>query len=866
MAQAGGSVWVGRFGWIAVAIVAGIGAWWFAAIPLAPSVAAPAEYAESAPAPATAIVEPTPVPFVAAEADPARVALEATPTTTNEPTSPSGVRVRVVDVDATPLEGALVWWNDGPARAGIDEVGRAAARAEGRSATTDAKGLVVLAIPVSRDRVWRVYASNDDAVGWTTIGGATLGSDEEQRIQLVAAPPIRVSVRTHDGAPASGIAVVAGVWPEPWQTAAEAYRNIADSSADVGVTDDDGWLTIRHPQLLRTLPGYRSRSPGTAPSIHLTTRILGLETDRFVLDIDDAAMPRLWTLAPTGTVEFVVAGERPTALDRFEVGRVAELGPRAWAFHLGSWSAPESSRTTPIVITAGLGIRLAVAASLGVTRFDVTAAGPTVAHERIRVVLQAMPEACALVGRVSSDAREPLAFGQVLVELQSADGRRSTLRGRGDETVGVGGFRITIGAGERGATKVGGTVRFVDGGMTVAEASLPGIVLPREGALDLGELHVRPTPVLAAGTVRIGGVAATEGSVSVALDPADTQPGRAVARAKLDRDGHFVLRGRTDAATLWLRTNVIGASRGAPLEVRTGSTNLRLDLQPSTDLDVVLVLPAPRTPLHPSAQPFISFVTTGSSGAPRIAREFVHDPIANDTTTSRSLVRDIDPATDRVRVHLPGASHPVLDELLDLGQLETTGGLRRLRLDLRGRLHATQLRIVGAPSEDPVVATAKLRVGTNSSSYERPFLGATTSLLVPTEGIDVEVTDIFGRQVVRLPGLRADVDVTLADVGARGIGLTFSQADALPATVRVEVTTSAADGAVLRRSMLARRGPHRVPLPSGERCRLTFAMHAFGRSIELPAAEQWVEIDQTSMEVVVPPAQWQEAHAEALRR
>ncbi len=506
--------------------------------------------------------------------------------------------VTVVATDGVPKSEATVWFEFAPTPDKVAALGAsrtterwlplwqgdlderiANARAKQRTATTDADGRATFAVPVllhPHTLDVRVYAKHGDALGLAIVAKEALAAGRPCVIAIVEPSPITVVVHDADGRPADGVDLAAVA--KPTDEAMDFWRSsLADRFVPLGRTDANGRRTIRHPQLIRWVPGFLA-PVGQEPSrfITIVPRLLGVADLRWTIDVEaDADVLQRVVLPPTGSVEIVLEPAVSEGLQRITVG---ELLPRSVRAFEEAEELIVPAGETAVVTRVGLGAVLRADAYVGRREFEATALGPATAHERTRIVVPQRPRnpsAAFLWGRVVESDGTPAKFDHVELEVTRDDGARWSGFGvchRRD-----GNFLVHFFAGPVGTSFTGGRLRLFAGGHAHAEATIGAFTFERERRQDLDTVQAELLPVLVDGVVTLDGVPAADAVIRVVATDGTT-PSPSLASARTDAAGRFVARGRSDAARFAIHASVGRHATSAPVAFAAGARDVTVAL------------------------------------------------------------------------------------------------------------------------------------------------------------------------------------------------------------------------------------------------------------------------------------------------
>jgi hypothetical protein len=506
--------------------------------------------------------------------------------------------VTVVATDGVPKSGATVWFEFAPTPDKVAALGAsrtterwlplwqgdlddriAQARTKQRTATTDADGRATFAVPVFRyqhTRDVRVYAKHGDALGLAIVAKDALAAGRPCVIAIVEPSPITVVVHDADGRPADGVDLAAVA--EPTDETIDFWRSsLADRFVPLGRTDANGRRTIRHPQLIRWVPGFLAPA-GQEPSrfVAIVPRLLGVADLRWTIDVEaDADTLQQVVLPPTGSVEVVLESAVHDRVHQLTVGELLPNSVRAFE-EAEELTVPAGE--TAVVTRVGLGAVLHVHGSARRGEFEATALGPATAHERTRIVVPQRPRYPTLAflrGRVFEADGTPAKFDHVEIEVTRDDGARWSGFGvchRRD-----GNFLVRFFAGPVGTSFTGGRLRLFAGGHAHAEATIGAFTFERERGQVLDTVQAELLPVLVDGVVTLDGVPAADAVIRVVATDGTT-PSPTLASARTDAAGRFVARGRSDAAQFAIHASVGRHATSAPVAFAAGARDVTVAL------------------------------------------------------------------------------------------------------------------------------------------------------------------------------------------------------------------------------------------------------------------------------------------------
>ncbi|MCZ6597243.1 MAG: hypothetical protein O7B99_06380 [Planctomycetota bacterium] len=624
-------------------------------------------------------------------------------------------------------------------------------RVYGRRFRADDEGR--LFVPRGTD-VALVAGSKGDLWGMTQLD---TGMDEPIRLELGADPSVEVHVVDTLGNPVAGVPV-----------ALRMKRKGAQGGMQGGVPDLNKVLTDRSGKAVisrfrRILEEMNDGARDWVPHVAITAMLA--EPVEQEIDPDDLpADPIVLVMPPTGEVEILLEGfdGEPFTKQAFVMlspasNEADEARPaRAMMGQGGAMAMAEDGRV--LFSHVGLGLQLAVVAGTMESNEPVEESidGPVSAGQRVTLRLALTSDAPVLVARLLDEDGEPFRETVVQISLwqQQASGGSSS-QNSGLRTDENGLVRMPL----RDDEVAPGDTRTVTFAMTPDAGTELGARLDLSwtlppGETDLGDVVLRPKPLLVSGTVTdqdgdpIAGAGVRLHRVSwVNPDDGEVRWTRIrQARTSSGGDGGFEVHGWIENERMAVSAEHASFRSGERVEVRAGTKGVRLQLEGAGRI-------AGRLLVDPGIEPG------------RHVQVHLADPAGETVNTRRSNQKD---GAFELRQVPPGVWSLVIRA--GESELERIEGIRVRAgetatvddIDLRGRLHRMRIDVVDVDGNPLSNIRLSWRPAGDESAQPRldnAWRGF-VELVSEHVALDIEVFAV-GYRTARLEGVGSDRTVVL---------------------------------------------------------------------------------------------------------
>lgn len=522
------------------------------------------------------------------------------------------------------------------------------------------------------------------------------------RLVLETDTTLLVQVIAHDGKPAPDVAVaLQSCWNEQ-------VNRLADDAVVVARTDAEGTAVIKHVQLHHEL---FVRDGSRPPRLRVLPAIPGGTFGGIAFDpLQPPAEPVRLRLPVTGRIEVFVSraggvaipGTHETRLDLAAIEPVPDWQYAAPTPRELLWQGRSDGRGRTVFAHAVCGRRFTARTRVLGAVVAKLFAGPSHADQTVRVDLSLALETVILFGRLFTQHARPVADRMLRATVHSTT-VRGTTRVKTDKD---GSFSLVLGKSDRGVRLHSCRFELDAPGGPVHSATLPSDLDLHPGRNDLGDIALRPTPLLVAGRfLEQGQLPKQPVPMAIerraAVDAGDSDGWRSDPNVSVrsSRPGVFAVYAAIQPGDYRLRVHSQAHLAVPPVEFTPGVRGLEIPLRRGGSLQAT-VIRDPEIPVEAMRLRLVARDPGATSTRPALGNMF--DPSLGQLVRRESAKAifgwsAIEPGTYDLLVGALGTREPLtVISAIAIGAPGPSRDPRLAAIDLRGRLERIVLEVVGS--------------------------------------------------------------------------------------------------------------------------------------------------------------------------